>query len=344
MMKGGCSGGNLRYEQMKKLQAILLKTLRKLYAKAFIAELSPYDRGVTDFNQASELIYDLLVSGKPCMVARFGAFELNVVVNYCGVSREKHSMWDFIKGNELQWWWNESSLLKLQTNAGVFPMSHQLAARFSKLMLEDMKHVDILGSWLRNEQLMIDEYCLKLRKVTLMALEPYWATNPWTRALEGKKVLVIHPFASLIELQYAEKRELLFQDKRVLPSFEMKTLKAVQSIGGESEFKDWFEALDWMKTRMDATDYDIALIGCGAYGFPLAAHAKRMGKQSVHLGGALQLLFGIKGKRWENPNYGVREWGIANGLYCHLMNEAWVRPSDADRPACADKVEDACYW
>ena len=97
-----------------------------------------------------------------------------------------------------------------------------------------------------------------------------------------------------------------------------------------------------MKTRMDATDYDIALIGCGAYGFPLAAHAKRMGKQSVHLGGALQLLFGIRGKRWENPNYGVRELG--NGAYLQLINETWVRPSDQDKPATADQVEEACYW
>ena len=342
-MKGKCCGRNLRYEQMKKLQVILLKTLRKLYAKAFIGELPPYDRGVTDFNQASELIYDLLVSGKPCMVARFGAFELNVVVNYCGVSREKHSMWGFIKGNELQWWWNEFSLLKLQTNAGVFPMSHQLAARFSKLMLEDMKQVDILSSWLREEQIMIDEYCLKLQKVMLLALEPYWAIEPWTRALEGKKVLVIHPFASLIESQYAEKRELLFQDKRVLPSFELKPLQAVQSIGGESEFKDWFEALNWMKTQMDATDYDVALIGCGAYGFPLAAHAKRMGKQSVHLGGALQLLFGIRGKRWDDPSYGLRVFGVQN-MYKRLFNEAWVYPTGSLRPKYANRVESGCYW
>ena len=328
---------------MNGIQIIALKALRKLYAKAFIGELPPYDRGVTDFNQASELIYDLLLSGKPCMVARFGAFELNVVVNYCGVSREKHSMWDFIRGNELQWWWNEFSQLKLQTNAGVFPMSHQLAARFSELMLEDMKQVDILGSWQRNEQILIDEYCLKLQKVTLMALEPYWAVKPWTRALEGKKVLVIHPFASLIESQYAEKRELLFQDKRVLPNFELKTLQAVQSIGGESDFKDWFEALDWMKTRMDATDYDIALIGCGAYGFPLAAHAKRMGKQSVHLGGALQLLFGIRGKRWGDPSYG-RETLQDKGSYLRLFNLNWVYPGEKYKPVHASDIENGCYW
>ena len=328
---------------MNGIQIIALKALRKLYAKAFIGELPPYDRGVTDFNQASELIYDLLLSGKPCMVARFGAFELNVVVNYCGVSREKHSMWDFIRGNELQWWWNEFSQLKLQTNAGVFPMSHQLAARFSELMLEDMKQVDILGSWQRNEQILIDEYCLKLQKVTLMALEPYWAVKPWTRALEGKKVLVIHPFASLIESQYAEKRELLFQDKRVLPNFELKTLQAVQSIGGESDFKDWFEALDWMKTRMDATDYDIALIGCGAYGFPLAAHAKRMGKQSVHLGGALQLLFGIRGKRWDDPSYG-RETLQDKGSYLRLFNLNWVYAGEKYKPVHASDIENGCYW
>ena len=328
---------------MNGIQIIALKALRKLYAKAFIGELPPYDRGVTDFNQASELIYDLLLSGKPCMVARFGAFELNVVVNYCGVSREKHSMWDFIRGNELQWWWNEFSQLKLQTNAGFFPMSHQLAARFSELMLEDMKQVDILGSWQRNEQILIDEYCLKLQKVTLMALEPYWAVKPWTRALEGKKVLVIHPFASLIESQYAEKRELLFQDKRVLPNFELKTLQAVQSIGGESDFKDWFEALDWMKTRMDATDYDIALIGCGAYGFPLAAHAKRMGKQSVHLGGALQLLFGIRGKRWDDPSYG-RETLQDKGSYLRLFNLNWVYPGEKYKPVHASDIENGCYW
>ena len=328
---------------MNGIQIIALKALRKLYAKAFIGELPPYNRGVTDFNQASELIYDLLVSGKPCMVARFGSTELLALTNYLGVVEKHHSIGKYVQGNELQWWWNESSLLKLQTNAGVFPMSHQLAARFSELMLEDMKQVDILGSWQRNEQILIDEYCLKLQKVTLMALEPYWAVKPWTRALEGKKVLVIHPFASLIESQYAEKRELLFQDKRVLPNFELKTLQAVQSIGGESDFKDWFEALDWMKTRMDATDYDIALIGCGAYGFPLAAHAKRMGKQSVHLGGALQLLFGIRGKRWDDPSYG-RETLQDKGSYLRLFNLNWVYPGEKYKPVHASDIENGCYW
>ena len=58
-----------------------------------------------------------------------------------------------------------------------------------------------------------------------------------------------------------------------------------------------------MKAQIDKEDFDICLIGAGAYGFPLAAYVKRKGKKAVHLGGALQLLFGIKGSRWEDPNH-----------------------------------------
>ena len=122
-------------------------------------------------------------------------------------------------------------------------------------------------------------------------------------------------------------------------------VEAVQSLGGESsDFANWFAALEWMKREIDREPYDVCLIGCGAYGFPLAAHAKRTGHQAIHLGGALQLLFGIKGKRWENPYYGVNEWGIKRGCYSNLINEYWVRPNDTQRPQNAQQVEGACYW
>jgi hypothetical protein len=93
-----------------------------------------------------------------------------------------------------------------------------------------------------------------------------------------------------------------------------------------------------MIAEIDACEFDICLIGCGAYGFPLAAHVKRMGKKAVHLGGSLQLLFGIKGKRWENPNYNE----VYN--YSNLINEHWVYPSLHETPQHASKVEEACYW
>ena len=89
---------------------------------------------------------------------------------------------------------------------------------------------------------------------------------------------------------------------------------------------------------MDKVDYDVALIGCGAYGFCLAAHAKRSGKKAVHLGGVLQLLFGIKGNRWEDKNYHpVFDYNT-------LFNSFWVKPGDDYRPDNAEQFEGACYW
>lgn len=67
----------------------------------------------------------------------------------------------------------------------------------------------------------------------------------------------------------------------------------------------WFDAPRCKKDEMDKVPYKVCLIGCSAYGFPLSAHAKRQGKQAVHIGGALQLLFRIKGKRWGNPRFGI---------------------------------------
>ena len=185
----------------------------------------------------------------------------------------------------------------------------------------------------------------KIKAIQLLLLEPYHAANPWTRILEGKKVLVIHPFSETIKRQYDSKRTLLFKNPKVLPEFDLITIKAVQSIGGKSDFITWFDALQYMKDEIDKHEYDIALIGCGAYGFPLAAHVKRSGKKAVHLGGALQLLFGIKGKRWMNPEYGMKSLPfITRNYYNNLMNEYWVFPSDTERISNAQNVEGACYW
>lgn len=93
-------------------------------------------------------------------------------------------------------------------------------------------------------------------------------------ALAGKRVLVVHPFKKSILHQY-ERREKLFSNPNMLPQFDLQVIPAVQSLGGTSIYKNWFEALNAMKQEIDKADYDIALIGAGAYGFPLAAHVKR---------------------------------------------------------------------
>ncbi|MDP3679576.1 MAG: hypothetical protein Q8R22_01930 [Flavobacterium sp.] len=321
---------------------IPLKILRKLYSKALVSKIKLKPECEQDPDIASRVIYDALISENPCMIARFGSTELSCLSNYLGVKNNKGKFIDYIKGNSQAWWWDNNILNQMKQWSGFFPANEDKIEQFCELMLEDIPEVDILGSWLVDEQL-FEKELEHSQKIHLRLLEPYWAENHWSTALEGKKVLVVHPFAKDIELQY-KKRKLLFE-KNILPKFQLTTIRAVQSLADEkTEFNDWFEALDYMKSEIDKVDYDICLIGCGAYGFPLAAHVKRMGKKGFHYGGALQLLFGIRGNRWEDPNYGVKEWGISSGFYTNLMNEHWVRPGANDKPKNAIVVEGACYW
>lgn len=157
--------------------------------------------------------------------------------------------------------------------------------------------------------------------------------NSWTKELAGKKVLVINAFTELIKEQY-KKRELLYDDKEYLPEFELITIKGVSSFGGicEEGYSDWFEALNSMIEKMKMIEFDVLLVGCGAYGLPLAYEAKKMGKVAIHMGGDLQLLFGIKGKRWDK--------GFGEKYY----NEHWVYPEGKYKPQNYKTVENGCYW
>lgn len=323
---------------MNDFSIFILKALRKLYDKTFGGYQLPPLQREEDPDKVSEMIYNLLSDDRPCMIARFGANELNAVINYLGVNTTKHSICKFIQGKQLEWWWNKNIMYHMQNNAGFFPPTPENIQRFGEMMIKDAKEVDILGSWLKQEYYLQTYFSSSLSRVIREACNPFFTQKPWSKYLEGKNVLVIHPFEKSIRMQY-QQRKLLFENTDILPHFNLKTIKAVQSLGGENNrFKDWFEALDWMKAEMDKTDYEICLIGCGAYGFPLAAHAKRQGKKAIHLGGSLQLLFGIKGSRWEKPNYNKTY------NYASLMNQYWIKPDINEKPKNAAQIENGCYW
>lgn len=276
---------------------------------------------LTSNEDGTNIIREEIQGNTPSMIARFGANEIKAVLFPLLPSIVK----PFVR---------KRIFSKMQDSAGFFPMKEDAIEKFSRMMVDDMQLLDILGSW-RIEERLLAKHFPESKNVDLKTLEPYLSENPWSEFLEGRKVLVVHPFSSTIENQYHENRTKLFADARVLPQFKsLKAIKAVQTIAGcESEFPDWFAALDSMKSVIDSKDYDIAIIGCGAYGFPLAAHVKRQGKKAIHMGGATQLLFGIKGQRWDT-----------HPVISQLYNEHWVRPSPEDRPKGAEKVENGCYW
>ena len=88
-----------------------------------------------------------------------------------------------------------------------------------------------------------------------------------------------------------------------------------------------------MEDEIDKVDFDVALIGCGAYGMNLAAYCKRKGKIGIHMASYVQLLFGIYGVRWEDDPK-VKPY----------INEFWIRPSESEKPANFNSIEQGCYW
>lgn len=332
-----------QYSFFEKVIHRITGELRRLYEITHPGCI-PITKRIIDPDIASDIIYAHINSDAPCMIARYGGSELYSVTNYLGVQKGWRGAWDFICAKQDPWWWITQRLKNLSNNAGFFPIQEWALKKYSELLLSDTCDLDVLASFCRGEYI-IREKINHLPAISLFLLEPWFSKSPWTRCLENKNVLVVHPYAELIESQYKNHRAKLFVNPMILPQFNLKTIKAVQSIGGKSnDFATWFDALDYMKSEIDKVDYDICIIGCGAYGFHLAAHVKRSGKKAIHLGGVTQILFGIKGNRWEDPDYCIPEIGIPKGYYKNMFNEYWVKPGDNYRPKNAESVEGACYW
>ena len=312
-----------RQKQLSIVQRTFRKAMRNIinniYRKYSVPEKWVEYRG----QDASDIIEAGLKSDKPLMVARLGGIELDAMIRI----NNNNSKFKFLPNKK-----RDGIFDSLASNAGFFPLDDALLKKFYELMYADLHCVDILGSWRRRE-IFFKKELRAAKKIYLADIEPYLHINPWSKALKGKKVLVVHPFSESIREQYA-RRSYLFDNKDVLPEFELITVKAVQSIAGNnSGFTTWFDALDYMKNQVSTLDFDIAIIGCGAYGFPLAAHIKRMGKKAIHIGGATQILFGIKGRRWET-----------NERIAPLMNDYWVRPKQSETPNHSSTIEGGCYW
>lgn len=315
-----------------------LKLLRYLCKKIFPKSKFPFfSQKQPQFSgqKASDIIYNRLSQEKPCMISRLGNSEFKCVSSY----KIKNDLFfrkykKYITGEIDALNYSDKIKLEIKNNAGFFPITENYLDKFCAQMLKDIKNIDILGSWLHIEENFKKELKNTIT-VNLEDLNPYNHANPWSKVLNGKKVLVIHPFVKSINKQYG-KRKLLFTNEHILPKFDLITYKPVISFAGNDinvKFDSWFEALEKMKTEISKINFDIALIGCGAYGLPLASFVKEIGKKSVHLGGATQMLFGIKGKRWET------EYDLD-----HLFNEFWTRPSLEEIPKNANRVEKGCYW
>jgi hypothetical protein len=284
-------------------------------------------RILSDF-ESHKAIELMINSGDPFLVSRFGSTESQVLLE--NRSGDIHPE-------------SRENLWKL---SGVFPNSIEISKKYAEAATEAALQIDVCGTrcskfeyafW-DNERATVSEFAPHAVLVDIEVLAPIDVRESWVKALENKKVLVIHPFAETIQRQYLRRKK-LFTNSDWLPEFKLMTMRSTQSLSGtplSTGHADWFSALDSMKIEIQQFDFDIALIGAGAYGMNLGAYIKGLGKQAMHIGGALQLFFGIKGFRWTNRD---------EPTYLEITeNPNWVWPSQEEIPSKFLEVERGAYW
>ena len=151
-------------------------------------------------------------------------------------------------------------------------------------------------------------------------------------ALYGKKVLVVSPFVSTINKQN-QFRDKIYKGDKKFPTCELILYKAPETqMGNYNGFCSWFEVFEKVLLDIRCIEFDIALIGAGAYGFPLAYEIKKLGKKAISLSSYLANWFGIKMKRYCAYTPINKNW-----------NKYWCFPEEVP-PKGFENIEDGCYW
>jgi hypothetical protein len=295
-----------------------------------------WQKGDKSIHEGARKIYNTITSAinenRGAIIGRHGTIELTVLLTH------KHHTVIY-----------PDQLKVLERNAGVFPTSmtyiydwirdYKYAAADSDAMAVGW-YPPLAIPELQYLQFQAPDVI----KLPLRSLEPYYlkACDSWTRALEGQHVAVVSSFTQSIEKQLQRINHIWTGDRQGILSDTIKWsfIRSYYSpsLGqGKCEWsesiKNWKQAVDVMEKEVIESGAKICLIGCGGLAMPLALRLKDHGIISIVLGGAIQILFGIKGKRWET-----------HGVISKFFNDAWIFPDKDEIPGGSNNIEGGCYW
>jgi hypothetical protein len=234
---------------------------------------------------------------------------------------------------------------RLYMCSGVFPTTKKSFLAWAETYHLTLGSLDVVGQWqppgtylAQYEDACLAEYAPQARRCGGSLLTPFHPLAPWITDLLSLRWLVITPFVQTAKSQLDKLPHL-----GIYPRNSQKALKRLSthiSFISSPPFaymkkpvdQDWGKALERLKGLMETKEFDVALIGAGAWSLPLAVHAKTLGRKGIHLGGITQLLFGIRGGRYD-----------CSGIY-DASNKAWTRPLPNETPRKNRLMENGAYW
>ena len=304
-----------------------IKRKDKFTTKILIKKIT--GQRVQMFSQINMDIQERLKNNEPTFFARLGGTEGVVAGQYCEklLGMRTHYSEDIIN-------W-------LYTTSGFFSDDYddkeKAMDEYAQLTLDGLSECDYLSAMFPSRDYVpfLFKYYAKKAVPTFSDYGPHYNTptnEDWTGGLEGKKVLVINSFTDSIKHQYDIKDKLVKSKEYELPDFELITYKTLVTQVGERPhgLKNFFEAYNYMLDEIKKIDFDIALVGAGAYGFPLSVEIRKMGKSVMETCGQTTLFFGIYNERF-----------LAHGG--EPLTDHWIRPLE-EPPKKFKEIENGCYW
>ena len=296
-------------------------------------------RRITTDYDGNRMIGDRLCSNEPFIVGRGGDAELLIVEDIINRVKPRARQWP-------------------RRHSGIYPETPESLQVFGDTYYEAMRSLsspDLFAFFTHRSE--VENIVLPLtlsKSVGLIqedSLSPFFFPgDPWSACLRDKTVLIIHPFVESIQCQL-RRRDLLFpHSPNTLPPFRFKFVKSFQCIGEQPlPHRDWNETMHATMRLVDAAGhFDVALIAAGSYGLPIAVYCKSVKKASaIVLGGSLQILFGIRGMRWDSlyPNGFKYPVYSTNGTVQSMYNSDWIYPLRPDTVINPEKIEHGSpYW
>jgi len=232
--------------------------------------------------------------------------------------------------------------------SGIFPADLDFYLEFNRFYVEHLRNLDCIGvcRWIWEPRL-LRHYRLKNAITYYESQEidlsiPVDEGNCYLPALRGKRILIICPFARVLAERATRETFEGVWAKTGRRWFEPESVAAIELPYGfdpeaQHRYGNVLNLYEELVGRIEGEAFDIALIGAGALAIPLASHVKRLGKIGFDLGGHLQLIFGVYGKRWLSWDDG--------GWFARYATEHWLRTPPEYRPANFDEVCDrGAYW
>ena len=273
----------------------------------------------------NQFITNQINSGQPFFIGRIAGIELKIA--YSLLYRRAFDMVHEIK--------------ELENNAGIHSKNLDSLRVYVDQLVAAYDHCTAIAEWettgavfaiTGDGQRLIAERTPTISKIAAQSLEPYYVKPSWMPALSGKKVLIIHPFAKTIHQQIPLLPK-LFPGREWFHHSIITCIAPPLTLAGNHQNKDWQVHLDDFLVTIPE-DFDVALVAAGGYGMLIADHIfTKMNRSVMYIGGALQLFFGIIGKRW-----------FDNKEILAFVNDDWIRPLSIDKPTNFSKVEKGCYW